>query len=201
MDGRPIERFLAEELLAPLGMADTRLGIPAAEQAALQGRLARVALGRTEREPYADQAMVERLNGTEEIAQPNPSGGMRGPARDLGRFYDWMLGGGEGQTPSLVERRTMALFTACHRWNLPDLTLMQAPLPWGLGFGLWGNADFHRAASRRVFGHSGLVSSVALGDPERGVSCAVITTGLLDPIGNARRLREVNGAVLEACHP
>jgi hypothetical protein len=27
----------------------------------------------------------------------------------------------------------------------------------------------------------------------------VITTGLLDPMGNARRLREVTGAVLEAC--
>jgi len=81
------------------------------------------------------------------------------------------------------------------------MTLMHAPLPWGLGFGLFGNADIHRAASRRVFSHSGLVSSVAFGDPFHQLSCVVITTGLLDPMTNARRLREVNGAILEACIP
>jgi hypothetical protein len=50
-----------------------------------------------------------------------------------------------------------------------------------------------------VFAHSGLVSTVALGDPECGVACAVVTTGLLDPITNARRLREATGSAVRAC--
>ena len=102
-------------------------------------------------------------------------------------------------TRTLLDRRTVELFTACHRWNMPDSTLMGAPLAWGLGFGLHGNADIHRAASRRVFGHSGMVSSVGLADPVNGLTCVVITSGLLDPMTNARRLRDATGAAYEAC--
>ena len=100
-----------------------------------------------------------------------------------------------------MDRRTVDLFTACHRWGMPDRTLMGAPLAWGLGFGLHGNADIHRDYSRRVFSHSGMVSTVALGDPDCGIACAVVTTGLLDPITNARRLREVTGTAIRAILP
>ncbi len=199
VDGRGIDRFVAEELFAPLGMRDSTMGIPEARQAELDGRMAWVALGKSERKPFASQAMVDAFNDPEEWARVNPSGGIRGPARDLGRFYELLLAGGSWEGRQLIDRRTVALFTACHRWDMPDLTLMQAHLPWGLGFGLYGNADVHRAASRRMFSHSGMVSSVAFADPERGLACVVITTGLLDVMGNARRLREVTGAVLEAC--
>ena len=199
IDGRPIDRFVAEELFAPLGMADSHMGLTETERKRLEPRLALVALGNTDREPYADQAMVDAFNSEEELARVNPSGGVRGPARDLGRFYEMLLAGGEWEGRQLIDRRTVALFTACHRWDLPDQTLMQAPLAWGLGFGLFGSADMHRAVSRRVFSHSGMVSSVALGDPARELACVVITTGLLDAMGNARRLREVTGAVVEAC--
>jgi hypothetical protein len=44
-----------------------------------------------------------------------------------------------------------------------------------------------------------MVSSIAFGDPERGLACVVITSGLLDPLSNARRLREITGAILAAC--
>ncbi|MCZ6730209.1 MAG: serine hydrolase [SAR324 cluster bacterium] len=199
IDGRGIGQYVAEQLFAPLGMHGSQMGIPAERQRELNSRLALVAVGVSEREPFASQAMVDTFNSPAEIAQVNPSGGIRGPARDLGRFYEFLLAGGRWEGRQLIDARTVALFTACHRWDLPDLTLMQAPLPWGLGFGLYGNADVHRTVSRRMFGHSGMVSSVALGDPELGLACAVITTGLLDPMGNARRLREVTGAMVEAC--
>ena len=104
-----------------------------------------------------------------------------------------------GPAGALLRRETVELFTACHRWGLPDLTLGNAPLAWGLGFGLHGNSDLPTSASRRVFCHSGMVSSVAMGDPDRHLACVVITTGLLDPMGNARRLRAVTGAVVRAC--
>ena len=54
IDGRPIDRFVAEELFAPLGMADSHMGMPAELQRKLEPRLALVAVGKTDREPYAD---------------------------------------------------------------------------------------------------------------------------------------------------
>lgn len=199
VDGRTIDRFVAEELFAPAGMTDSHMGVPPRQQAALGPRLAAVALGRTERAPFADEAFITRFNSAREIARVNPSGGIRGPARDLGRFYEFMLAQGQTAAGTVIDPRTVALFTACHRWDMPDTTLMGANLAWGLGFGLHGNADIHRGASRRVFGHSGMVSSVGLGDPVWGLSCVVITTGLLDPMTNARRLRDATGGAFEAC--
>ncbi|MDH4249365.1 MAG: beta-lactamase family protein [Deltaproteobacteria bacterium] len=198
VDGRPIDQLVTEELFAPLGMSDSHLGIPPERQEALRERLATVHLGAGERESYVDQAFVNRWNSPRQLAAVNPSGGIRGPARDLGRFYDWLLLQGLWEGRSLVDRRTVELFTACHRWGLSDMTLAGAPLAWGLGFSKHGNSDIHRDYSRRLFNHSGMVSSVALGDPASGLSCVVITTGLLDPLTNARRLREANGTVIGA---
>jgi CubicO group peptidase (beta-lactamase class C family) len=199
IDGRPIERFLAEEFFHPLEMRDSHMGISPEAQRALGPRLARVALGRSDKPPYVGDAFVTRFNSTAEIGRVNPSGGMRGPARDLGRFYEMLLAKGESPQGPLLRRSTVELFTACHRWGLPDQTLANAPLAWGLGFGLHGNSDLPTSASRRVFCHSGMVSSVGMGDPERQLACVVLTTGLLDPMGNARRLRAVTGAALRAC--
>ncbi|HUJ73639.1 MAG TPA: serine hydrolase domain-containing protein, partial [bacterium] len=201
VDGRSIVPFLQQEWFTPLGMADTHLGIPLERQAALRERLALVTLGRTEREHFASQAFVDQFNGPEEMARVNPSGGMRGPARDLGRFYECLLAKGIAGERRIVDKRTVELFTACHRWGIPDKTLAGAPLPWGLGFVLYGNADVELAVSRRVFGHSGMVSSVAFADPVSGLVCIVITTGLLDPVTNAQRLRAINGPIVKACRP
>jgi CubicO group peptidase (beta-lactamase class C family) len=198
IDGRPIARFLAEEVFAPLGIESSRMGIPEPQQKVLEHRLARVQLGRTVREHYASQAFIDQFNGAREIARVNPSGGMRGPARELCRLYECLLLGGRWEERSVLDRRTVELFTACHRWGLPDATLAGAPLAWGLGFALHGNADVHRDYSRRVFGHSGMVSTVGLADPEHGLACVVVTTGLLDPMTNARRLREVSGTAVRA---
>ena len=199
MDGRGIDRFLAEEFFGPLGMQDSYLGIPEARKAGLAGRLAQVHLGHTEREHFASPDFIAQFNGAAEIARVNPSGGGRGPARDLGRFYELLLAKGRWEDRQILDPRTVQLFTACHRWELPDKTLAGAPLPWGLGFCLYGNADVHPAVSRRVYGHSGMVSGVAFADPESGLACVVVTTGLLDPLTNARRLREVNGPIVRAC--
>jgi CubicO group peptidase (beta-lactamase class C family) len=201
VDGRGIDRFLADEFFGPLGMRDSHLGIPEARQAELGARLALVQLGRTAREHFASAEFVAQFNGPAEIARVNPSGGGRGPARDLGRFYEVLLAQGRWEDRQILDPRTVQLFTACHRWDLPDKTLAGAPLPWGLGFCLYGNADVHPAVSRRVYGHSGMVSCVAFADPESGLVCVVVTTGLLDAMTNARRLREVNGPLVKACKP
>jgi CubicO group peptidase (beta-lactamase class C family) len=201
VDGRRIDRFLREEFFEPLGMRDSFLGIPPARQAELEPRLAKVHLGQTEREHFASPEFISQFNGDAEIARVNPSGGGRGPARDLGRFYELLIAKGRWEERTLIDARTVQLFTACHRWDLPDKTLGGAPLPWGLGFCLYGNADVYTGVSRHVFGHSGMVSGVSFADPDSGLVCVTVTTGLLDPLTNARRLREANGPVVKACRP
>lgn len=201
IDGRPIDRFVTEELCGPLGMVDSHMGIPAERREALDDRLVRVARGVTEREPFVSEGFVRYWNGAAQMARVHPGGGMRGPARELGRFYEWMLARGRAGERELISRPTAELFVACHRWGLPDHTLMNAVLPWALGFGLHGNADLPLAASRRVYGHSGMVCSVGMADPERELACVVLTSGLLDPLTNARRLREVTTAAVKACRP
>ena len=161
--------------------------------------LARVEIGKSTKPAFVNQGFIDRYNSAAEIARVHPGGGMRGPARDLGRFYEMLLAKGRAPGGPLIRPATVDLFTACHRWGMPDQTLMNAPLSWGLGFGLHGNSDLPASASRRVFCHSGMVSSVAMGDPERHLACVVITSGLLDPMTNARRLRGVTGAAVKAC--
>ena len=78
----------------------------------------------------------------------------------------------------------------------------------GVGLSLLGDADAAaREATREAMQQAGLeradwalvmVSTVALGDPDSGIACAVVTTGLLDPMTNARRLREVTGTAIRA---
>ena len=80
----------------------------------------------------------------------------------------------------------------------PDMTLGDAPLAWGLGFSKRGNADVHRAYSRLQFNHSGMVTSIGVADPANGLVCVAITTGLIDPLTNARRLRTLSGAAILA---
>ena len=199
LSGTSLREFLQSELFDPIGMGDTFLGIPESDQTRLGDQIAHVALGDSGRTPYMTQAFVDSTNNPQEISRTNPSGGGRGPARDLGRFYEMLLAGGSMQENKIVEQKTVDVFTACHRWGMQDHTLFKAPLAWGLGMQLHGNTDIHKLGSRRLFGHSGMVSSVGFADPTWGLVCVVITTGLLDAMTNARRLREVNGPALAAC--
>ena len=199
IDGRGIELFLKQEFFEPLAMTDTTMGMDADTRQKVGDRIATVSRGNTERPHFASEAFVDWWNDPATMGQVNPSGGVRGPARDLGRFYEMLLAGGQWQSKRLLDHRTVELFTATHRWEMADQGLMGAQLAWGLGFGKYGNADIHRSVSRRVFNHSGMVSSIAFGDPERQLACVIITNGLLDPLTNARRLRGVTEAILSAC--
>ncbi len=198
--GKPIQTLLQERILVPLEMKETYFGISRSQQKTLQHKLAHVARGTTQRAPYvaADDASIKRRNSPEEIAAINPGGGVRGSAKDLGRFYEWLLAKGCWENKVLLHPHTVEMSVACHRWGMPDMTLGGAPLAWGLGFGKHGNADVHQAYSRLQFNHSGMVSSVGVADPANGLVCVAITTGLIDPLTNARRLRALTGAAVLA---
>ena len=100
VDGRPIERYLHDEVLAPLGCDESSLGVPFERQVALGDRLVPVAWkGHMFPHVDADGALsmvpyrIDELhNEPWHVAKAEPGASMRGPARELGRFYESLLG-------------------------------------------------------------------------------------------------------------
>ena len=183
VDGRPVDRFVREELLTPLAMDHTFMAIPPdlaaqwatqwatqwASQGASQGAgqisgqedsrqktsgseasgsgtgretsgkatagmvLSGVVPGKSPKPAPLSARQTALLDSPEALVRVNPWSGLRGPARDLARFYQMILnrgrteGGAAASGRALVDPRTVELFTACHRWGMADLTLGGAP--------------------------------------------------------------------------
>jgi CubicO group peptidase (beta-lactamase class C family) len=196
VDGRPIERYVRDEIFAPLGMSNCRLGVPVDEQRLLGDRIVPVAWkghgiarrvdGALQMVPYK----VDRIhNQPWHIAKVEPGGGIRGPARELGLFYESLLGFG----PAILENRTVEVMSAIHRRGLKDITFGMS-MPWGLGV----QRAFTGGTSRRAFGHSGMASSRGLADPEIGLVFVVVCNGLPSYMPNEERFLDLTDATYRA---
>lgn len=196
VDGRPINEFVRDEILLPVGASNCWMGIPIDEQVTLGDRIAPiwwkghvlpvVRDGALELQPYR---VDEIHNAPEIVAMTSPGGGMRGPARELAKVYESLLGFG----PPLLERRTVELMSAIHRYGMRDRTL-RVYIPWGLGV----QVDFSGGAGRRAFGHSGMASSRGLADPERELVMVVVTNGLPGFAEAETRMIDLTDAVYSA---
>lgn len=201
VDGRRIDRYLQEEVLEPAGMHESRLGVPVEVQEQLGDRLAPVhwkghALprrgedGRVEMVPYR----VDRVHNEPWYrAKVEPGANVQGPAIDLARFYQCLLGHGPTR---LLDPRTVEVMVAVHRVGMRDLLFGNMKLPWGLG--VQTSASISGGPGRRAFGHGGLASSRGLADPELGLAFAFVANGLPGPTENERRMYEVTDAVYTA---
>ena len=199
VDGRPIDRYLRDEILDPLGMSNTYLGIPLADQARLADRIVPIAWtghmfprldedGALSMAPYR---IDEIHNAPWHVAKVEPGGGMRGPAHELGWFYESLLGFRSRAT--VLEPGTVEMMSAVHRHGLRDPVLGVAA-PFGLGV----QVEFTGGTGRRAFGHGGMASSRGLADPEFGLVMVVVCNGLPDPLAAERRMLEITDAVYTA---
>ena len=198
IDGRPIDQYLREEIIDPLGMSNSSLGIPLDTQAALGDRIVPV-VWTGHRLPNVDSEgalsmvpyRIDRLhNEPWHIAKVEPGGGMRGPANELGLFYEALLGHGPKR---VLEARTVEVMGAVHRHGIKDPLFGLAP-PFGLGVAV----DFTGGAGRRAFGHGGMASSRGLADPEAELVMVVVCNGLPDPIAAERRNAAITDVVYTA---
>lgn len=199
VDGRPIDRYVAEEVLRPAGLASARLGIPEKEQPELGDRIVPVHwTGHALAVPTADgvrmwEYHIERIhNQPWHMAKVEPGGGMRGPAAELGRFYESLLGYGG----PVLDPRTVEVMIAVHRHGLPDNTFAGQKIPWGLGVQV--AAGLTGGVGRRTFGHNGMASSRGMADPDAGLVVAFVTNGLTDPLKNEQRMYEVTDGIYTA---
>lgn len=203
VDGRPIQDYLREEVMAPAGMTDAWLGVPLADQERLGQRLVPVHWTGHMMPVMEDGAVCMRPYHIENIhdqpwhrAKVEPGAGGRGPARDLGRFYEALLADDGARLFRRPE--SVSLLSACHRSGVPDRIFVSTP-PWGLGVQIAGSLS--GTVGYRAFGHGGMASSRGICDPVEGLVLALVCNGLPGPMENERRMAEVTNAVYDTCCP
>jgi CubicO group peptidase (beta-lactamase class C family) len=202
LSGQPIGAYLREHVLRPCGMENTFVAMNEAEYRANEGRLA--VLYRTDTSEPVDRGLDTLAAAT----NPRPSASVRGPVRELGRFYETMLARGRSEISDsksqVITRQAVEAMTARHRVNTYDKTF-GAVIDYGLGFIInsliYGNPDvpyqYGPRASPRAFGHSGNQSSVGFADPEHGLVVALAFNGLPGEAKHQSRMRDVLASVYE----
>jgi CubicO group peptidase (beta-lactamase class C family) len=197
-DGRPFERYVREAIFLPLGMRESWVGMPGEVFASYGHRIA----------PMYDVQKGEwdeDFAGNEEAANTmaRPGANGRGPVRELGMFYEALLGGGRRGEAVILRPQTVEVLVARHRVGMFDQTFRHV-MDWGLG--VIPNNSYHGEAvpygygphaSMRAFGHSGSQSSVAFADPEHGLAVAIAFNGMPGAARHHGRMRSVLAALYE----
>ncbi len=202
IDGRPFERVVREDLLEPIGAVDSWVGMPMEKFDAYGGFDGRIAASySTEKPPPAAKGMVNTPAGCTEC---RPGANARGPIRELGRFYQMLLNGGEIDGRRVLSSDLVQQFTSRQRVGLMDQTF-KAVIDWGFGFIInsrrYGNDNlpygFGPYASDDTFGHGGNQSTCGMADPKHGLVIAWVCNGMPGEARHDARVRALNAAVYE----
>ncbi len=175
--GQPLDRFFAERIFGPLGMADTVFGVPAASAERLAS-----CYSRTEGDgmALADAGRASRLLN---VTQFSGGGGLVSTAEDYLRFAEMLRGRGALGQVRLLSPKTVEVMTSN---ALPgDIASMGQPVfsetPFdGVGFGLGVSVTLDPAraktlGSRGDFGWGGMASTVFWVDPVLDLSVVFLT--------------------------
>jgi CubicO group peptidase (beta-lactamase class C family) len=201
---------LRSELLVPLGLADTYLGLPAplwtrhvpVRASGGNGRLRQAVFNLR----AARQAVV-------------PAATVSTTARDLARFYQMLLDGGELDGVRVLDPATVAGALQPSSDGQTD-RLLGLPIRWSQGFQLGGpdpapNAGaapepgprpgsgrprpMGRGSSPAAFGHNGSNCCIAWADPGRRLVFAYLTNLLQSGLEGSPHQSDVSDAVLATC--
>ena len=206
LDGRE-RRFrdiLADEVLRPLNMSDTWLGV----RTDLAAR--RVPIVLRDRSPGLFPAEV--LEGFNELIEHDaevPGGGALSTAADLARFAEMLRRGGELDGARILAPATVRLATTNHTGLRPNLLWSYAremrpgwddfPAYIGLTFWLRGEGvfptPFGSLASPGTFGHCGASTTAYWVDPARELVFVLLTAGGLEETRSMERFQRLSDLV------
>lgn len=175
--GRPLEAFLKERVLEPLGMKDTMYRPP-------PGLLPRIAP--TEVDPWRGRLVHGEVHDENAFAMGGiaPHAGLFGTAGDLSRFAQMMLDG------DLVSRETRELFT--RKAGIPG---SDRALGWDTKSAEGSSAGTLFSSSS--FGHTGFTGTSMWIDPERELY-VILLTNRVHPTRENNLIREARPAVADA---
>ena len=145
---------------------------------------------------YRDPEMPDKMDWLLDNQIVSPGASCITSARDLARLYSTVCGGGvtpEGET-WLSEAAAANVF-AVHASAYDIESMSKARV----GQGVWMFDDQpNRTAAisgSNTFGHGGMGTSIAWGDPEHNVAVAIVTDTLQDEELNGRRLNRISAAI------
>ena len=194
VSGRPVEELLREQLLEPLGLHDTFVGLPdAAWPRHVPVHVDGPGGG------IAQSVLNRRITRAAVI----PAAGISTTAADLGVFYRALLDDRSGRGPGLLRPETLA--TALEPSNERQMDVFaRAPIRWSAGFQLggmrWGSrtAPMGRLSSPLTFGHNGSNCCIAWADPKRDLVVSYLTDRVPRAAPGMRHLSQVSDAILSA---
>jgi CubicO group peptidase (beta-lactamase class C family) len=173
--GRPFDEIIRREVFEPCGMSDSWCGMP---------------VERLREYRAAGRIASNYLSDEETAPIPQPAGGGLGPARELGRFYEMMLGRGAIDGRRILSPQTVEAMTTPKTgpgsqgvWGLG----FNVPIPDGLApaparpnLAALHERRFGPHASMRSFGHPGASGMIAFADPEHGLAVTHIGAGAVN---------------------
>lgn len=190
---RPIESVVQDDIMRPLGMRDSWMAMPPDVLSAYGERIGHVWAYK----PAGLKLM--RSHDPHVASAPSPGASCRGPIRELGYFYEMLLGGGTRRGVRILSPETVDLMTRRHREGLYDETF-EHTIDFGLGLIIDSNRygpdtvpyGFGKHCSPRAFGHGGARSTIGFADPEYDLVVTAIANGCPpEPIHNERFRRLV----------
>jgi CubicO group peptidase (beta-lactamase class C family) len=196
---RPFEQYVREMIFQPIGMNDSWVGLPPQRYREYGDRIGYM------HDTTTPEVRSPHPNDTEEgAAACRPGSNGRGPVRELGYFYEMLLGRGRRDGTRVLSPQAVEAITAPHRVGMYDNTFRHT-MDWGLGF-LINSARYGPGpapygygphASPRTFGHGGSQCATAFADPERGLAVAIVWNGRPGEARHDQRLRETLTALYQ----
>lgn len=191
--GRDLQAVLRAEILHPLGLDDTHLGLPAplwprhvpVHASGTGGRARALVFNRR----AVRQAVI-------------PAATVSSTARDLARFYQMLLNGGELDGARILATATVAEARRPSADGEVD-QFLKLPVRWSQGFQLGGPVPssarprpMGRFSSPAAFGHNGSNSCLGWADPARGIVLAYLTDRLATGLDGSPHLSRVSDTLL-----
>jgi CubicO group peptidase (beta-lactamase class C family) len=196
LDGRAYAEYVRAEILEPLGLGDTYIGLPRE----LEHRVAKLhATDGTDSWGLDIMQTIQRV-ALHRLVVPAASG--VSTARDMARFYATISAGGTLDGARVLQPETVAQMLRVEVDGEIDRTF-DVPVRRGLGFELGGLADPRRhwpgaTSTVSTFWHGGFGSSVCWGDAHSGVAMAFLSNGVRRDEAGAIARRDLSDAVRAA---
>jgi CubicO group peptidase (beta-lactamase class C family) len=205
--GRRFRDILREDLFEPLGMKDTSMGLrpDLRERHVKPDMRGTVPIKHLSRTLPGDHALFEQ----EDVEAPHV--GCASSVNDLWRFAEMLRRGGELDGARILSPTTIAMARRNWTGDMPNELYRavavrsgwEAPPAYiGLGFSLRGTRIVHNQmgtlTSPETFGNYGAGSSLYWIDPERDVSFACLTAGVMTQAANIERFQKLSDIVVSA---
>jgi beta-N-acetylhexosaminidase len=183
LTGKSLDKFAQEEILSPLGMADTMFNPPRS----MRERIAPTELD----SDFRKRLVWGEVHDENAWAMGGVAGhaGLFSTAGDIARFAQMLLNGGIYSHRRLLERETIQTFTT--RQTIGDSA---RAIGWDVPTQPSSAGHFF---SEKSFGHTGFTGTSIWIDPDRGIF-VILLTNRVNPTRANEKIRQVRPALHDA---